>query len=203
MVNLSRICFLTPADRPIGESEPMVRAALEAGIRFVQYRRKDICRRELYFEALRLRDLTGSYNATFIVNDHADIALAVQADGLHVGQDDLPLAEARKIMGQVMIGVSTHSLAQAVEALKGGADYIGFGPIFPTNTKDAGQPKGAEAIRDIRASMSIPVIAIGGITTSNAREVFAAGCDGIAVSAGISNGDIRANVAAFIACLPE
>jgi thiamine-phosphate pyrophosphorylase len=134
----------------------------------------------------------------FVVNDYADIALAVGADGLHVGQDDLPLECAKKIMGDKIVGLSTHSLEQALEAERLGADYIGFGPIFHTSTKDAGVPRGAEAVREIKAAVSIPVIAIGGITAGNAAGVFAAGCDGVAVSSGIGSGDVRGNVAALL-----
>jgi len=201
MKNLSPICFLTPDDSDIVRVGRTVQLSLEAGIRWVQFRRKNADRRQLYQDALYLKNITQQFGAMFIINDYADIALAIEADGLHVGQDDLPLGAAKKIMGRAIVGVSTHSVEQAVEAMRGGADYIGFGPIFPTATKDAGEPKGAESIRMIKAAVSIPVIAIGGITPHNAGDVFAADCDGIAVSAGISKGDIRENVAAFLQCV--
>jgi thiamine-phosphate pyrophosphorylase len=203
MRNLSPICFITPDDRDIIAVGKVVQTALEAGIRWVQFRRKNGARRQLFSDAMYLKNITKQFGAMLVINDYADIAMAVEADGLHVGQDDLPLSEAKKIMGRVIIGVSTHSVAQAVEAMNGGADYIGFGPIFPTATKDAGQPKGAKSIREIKAAVSMPVIAIGGITAHNARDVFAEGCDGIAVSAGIGEGDIKANVAALFSCVQD
>jgi thiamine-phosphate pyrophosphorylase len=201
MTNLSPICFLTPDDRDIAKVGGIVEAALEAGIRWVQFRRKNGDRRLLYQDALYLKNITQRFGAMFVVNDYADIALAVEADGLHIGQDDLPLAQAKKIMGRIIIGVSTHSVEQALEAMNGGADYIGFGPVFATGTKDAGIPKGADAINEIRRVVSLPVIAIGGITADNAGAVFATGCHGIAVSAGIAAGDIKANVIALLKCV--
>jgi thiamine-phosphate pyrophosphorylase len=195
---LSRICFITPDRGDAERVEEVVSVALEAGIRWVQYRRKSGTRRQLFCEAKKLRDLTGRFGALFIVNDFADIALAVEADGIHIGQDDFPLREARKIIGEKIIGVSTHNLKEALAAEKEGADYIGFGPIFPTATKDAGPPKGSGPLVEIKHSINIPVIAIGGITPLNAAHVFRAGCDGVAVSSGIFSGDITANVADFL-----
>src|SRR5512141_1778009 len=114
----------------------MVSAVLGAGVRVVQYRDKERTRREIYEEAARLRELTLRIGAMLIINDHADIALAVDADGVHLGQDDLPLEDARKIMGKKIVGISTHTLEEAKQADEAGADYIGFGPIFHTTTKD-------------------------------------------------------------------
>jgi|WetSurMetagenome_2_1015567.scaffolds.fasta_scaffold00075_21 thiamine-phosphate pyrophosphorylase len=202
MRKFSPVCFLTPDNIDIAEVCRIVQTALDSGIRWVQFRRKSGDRRLLLSEAGCLRNLTRRFGAMLVVNDYADIALAVEADGLHVGQDDLPVREAKKIMGNAIVGVSTHSVEQAEGAMNGGADYIGFGPIFPTGTKDAGQPKGPESIREIRAAVSLPIIAIGGITAANAGTVFASGCDGIAVSAGISRGDIRANAEALLGLAP-
>ena len=118
----------------------------------------------------------------FIVNDHADIAKAVDADGVHLGQDDLPLEYGRKIMGgDKLIGISTHSIEQAREAEAAGADYIGFGPLFPTTTKDAGPCQGTEMLRSLRNAVTLPVLAIGGITPDNLAEAMRAGADGVAV----------------------
>jgi thiamine-phosphate pyrophosphorylase len=198
MKSLSRLCFLTPADKDAASTEAILLAALEAGVRWVQFRRKAASRRELYAEALRLNELSTRFNAFFTVNDHADIALAIDAAGLHIGQDDLPLRETTKLMGPKIIGVSTHSIKEALAAAAGGAHYIGFGPIFRTNTKDAGQPQGCGAVSEVASLVSVPVIAIGGITHLNAADVLSAGCAGIAVSAGISSGDVGRNVAAFL-----
>jgi thiamine-phosphate pyrophosphorylase len=132
-----------------------------------------------------------------IINDHADIAVAVDADGLHLGQDDLPLKEAGKLVGNMLVGISTHSIAQAREAEAGGADYIGFGPIFHTTTKDAGSPQGLDNLRLIKQNVSIPVVAIGGISLDNAHSVISAGADALAVATGICRGNINENAALF------
>ncbi len=191
------ICFITDrtcSDLPFPE---MVRLVLQAGITFIQYREKEKTKQEIYQEAMRLRALTGMFNATFIVNDHADIALAVGADGVHLGQDDLPLQEARKIMGRKIVGVSTHSLEQAKEAEAGGADYIGFGPIFHTSTKDAGAPKGVDILKAIKQNVTIPVVAIGGIGIDTVADVMHAGADAVAVATAICKGNITQNVKRF------
>ena len=155
---------------------------LEAGVKFFQYRNKRGTRREIYEISLQLVPLARRAGALFIVNDHADIALAVDADGVHLGQDDLPIKHARNLLGSgKLIGISTHSPDQAKVAEAGGADYIGFGPIFQTSTKDAGPVQGIEKISAIKRIVSVPVIAIGGITLANVGEVVSAGADGAAV----------------------
>jgi thiamine-phosphate pyrophosphorylase len=191
------ICFITDqtfSSLPIFD---MVNRVLDAGITFIQYREKRRSRREIYDEAVKLRDLTRLYNAVFIVNDHADIALAAEADGVHLGQDDLPLSEARKIMGRKIVGISTHSLVQAQSAEAGGADYIGFGPIFHTSTKDAGAPKGLDVLKTIKQNISIPVVAIGGIGIDSVADVMSAGADAAAVATAICKGEITQNAQRF------
>jgi thiamine-phosphate diphosphorylase len=192
------ICFITDRTHTTVSVYDMVSAVLEAGILFIQYREKEKTRRQIYEEAVRLRELTRSFNAVFIVNDHADIALAVDADGVHLGQEDLPLQEARRIMGNCIIGISTHNITQAVEAEAGGADYIGFGPIFHTKTKDAGSPKGVDIIRTIQQNVSIPVVAIGGILLENVSDVLQTGADAVAVATAICEGDIGRNAHSFV-----
>lgn len=187
------VCFITDRTYCSLSINDMVSAALAAGIRFIQYRDKVKTRREIYNEAVRLRELTSRFRAVLIINDHADIALAVNADGVHLGQDDLPLREAKKIMGNRIVGISTHDLAQAIEAEKGGADYIGFGPVFHTETKDAGTPKGIDNLGLIKQNVGIPVVAIGGVNIGNAEQVFRAGADAIAVATAICKGDVTAN----------
>ncbi|MBI5075939.1 MAG: thiamine phosphate synthase [Nitrospirae bacterium] len=191
------ICFIT--DRTCSQLPviDMVKRVLDGGITFIQYREKQMARREIYAEALKLRALTLSYNAVFIINDHADIALAVEADGVHLGQDDLPLQEARKIMGRRIIGISTHSMEQAQSAEAGGADYIGFGPIFHTSTKDAGAPKGVDILTAIKQNCSIPVVAIGGISIDTVADVMHAGAAAVAVATAICRGDITQNAKRF------
>lgn len=187
------ICFITDrtySDEPVYD---MVKCVLDAGITFIQYREKQRTRRAIHEEAIKLRDLTRAYNAIFIINDHADIALAAEAEGVHLGQDDLPLQEARKIMGRKIVGVSTHSIEQAQSAEAGGADYIGFGPIFPTSTKNAGAPRGVDILRQIKQNCSIPVVAIGGISIETAADVMKAGADAVAVASAICRGDMIQN----------
>lgn len=175
--------------------------ALAAGVRFFQYRNKNGPRRAVYEISLRLALLAKRSGALFIVNDHADIAAAVDADGVHLGQDDLPIENARQVLGKKkLIGISTHSREQAVAAETSGADYIGFGPIFATKTKDAGREQGCNGITLIKQAVSIPVIAIGGITLEKVRDVIVAGADGVAViSAILSAPDIGRAAEAMIA----
>ena len=192
------ICFITDrkySDLPLYD---MINIVLRAGIKCIQYREKDHSRREIYRNAVTLRELTRSFGATLIINDHADIALAVWADGVHLGQDDLPLKEARKIMGGRIVGISTHNLDQAKEAELGGADYIGFGPVFHTTTKDAGTPKGIDNIRTVKENVSIPLVAIGGISLDNILSVINAGADAVALATAICKGDAAANAEKFV-----
>jgi len=176
--------------------------AITAGIKTIQLREKIQTRREIYKEALLLRSLTRKHGATFFINDYVDIALLVDADGVHLGQEDMPIKEARRILGEnKIIGISTHTLKQAIKAQSEGADYIGFGPIFHTTTKDAGRPKGIKALIEVKKHIKIPVVAIGGITLENAHEVLKAGADAIAVVSGILSGDIKANIKGFLSII--
>ncbi|NCO68771.1 MAG: thiamine phosphate synthase [Nitrospirae bacterium CG_4_10_14_0_8_um_filter_41_23] len=196
---LGGLCFITDRKACKLSCEEMTLKVLRAGLKWVQYRDKEKSRREIYEKAIRLRKLTKDFNAVLIVNDYADIALAVDADGVHLGQDDLPVREAREIMGNnKIIGISTHNLEQAKEAEKGGADYIGFGPIFRTTTKDAGMPKGTDMLKEIKRQVHVPVVAIGGINIENIRSVLDAGVDAVAVASAILSGDIIENATRFM-----
>lgn len=156
---------------------------LAGGVKLVQLRAKELSSAEFYSLAKEARQLTREAGAMFIVNDRADIALACNADGVHLGQDDLPLAAVRKVLGpEQIIGISTHDLDQARTAELNGADYIGFGPIFSSTTKDTGySPRGLEMLREIRAVTKIPIVAIGGINEHNVAEVWSAGADAAAI----------------------
>jgi len=176
----------------------ILRKALKAGVRVIQFREKNMSKKELYKEAVSIREIVGKYRATLIINDYVDIAKAVDAHGVHLGQEDMPVEEARKVLGKrKIIGISTHSVAQAVRAERAGADYIGFGPIFQTSTKDAGRPKGIDSLRKIRKRTHIAVVAIGGITWENVHEVLESGADACAIAAGILSGDIEENIKRF------
>lgn len=193
-----------PADRAVsGKSlEKIAARAITAGIGIIQLREKNMTKKDLYKEAAALRLMTLKSGVTFIINDCVDIALAVNADGVHLGQEDLPIAEARKVLGKnKIIGISTHSLKQAIDAERAGADYIGFGPIFRTATKDAGKPKGSKSLIEIKKHIKIPVVAIGGITTKNVSEVLENGADAVAVASAILTGDIRDNIKKFLSVI--
>lgn len=192
LVTDRRACGLTCVE--------MAGMALEAGVRWIQYRDKDRCRLSCFRTALRLRDLTARYGAFFIVNDFADIAASVEADGVHLGQDDLPVGEARKILGRGrVIGVSTHSLSEALRAEAEGADYIGFGPVFRTRTKaSAGAPRGVEMLTKVKTRVAVPVVAIGGIGGESLEEVFTCGADAVAAASSVLAGDIRLNASCLM-----
>jgi len=164
------------------ELPALLEAVLAGGCRVVQLREKTVPMAELYPLARRLRERCRQAAALFIVNDRADLALALEADGLHVGQDDLPAAAARRLLRPGMIlGVSTHDEPQARQALEDGADYIAVGSMFPTGTKAGFQLVGPDLLRELRPAIPVPLVAIGGITEANVGEVVAAGADAAAV----------------------
>ncbi len=167
-----------------GRTDPEVAAAaLAGGATVVQLRGKTLSGAELVRAGRQLRDLTRVHGGLLIVNDRVDVALAVDADGAHVGQDDLLARDARRLLGpDRLLGVSARSVEEAVRAQRDGADYIGFGPVFSTTTKeDAGAPSGLDELRRASRAVAIPVVAIGGITPHNAGLVRAAGAAGVAV----------------------
>lgn len=176
-----------------------VREALEGGVTLVQYRAKTASSAEMYAEALQLKALCDSFNVPLIINDRLDIAMAVGAAGVHLGQDDLPCAAARKILGEdYIIGVSAHNPAEAKTALQSGADYLGCGAVFGTATKADVKKLGTEGLTAICREKGLPVVGIGGVTADNYREVRAAGADGAAIVSGIlAQPDIRATVEAI------
>ncbi len=161
----------------------VTQSAIEGGAGAIQLRDKDMGKRDLLNWAYRLRELTQKHGVTFIVNDHIDIALATAADGVHLGQDDFPIPQAREILGPTMIvGASTHSVDQALKAEEEGASYINVGPIFPTGTKKGGHPPvGPELLRAVLDKVSIPVTTMGGIGPSNIDLVLAQGAQRVAV----------------------
>lgn len=176
-----------------------VREALEGGVTLVQYRAKTASSAEMYAEALQLKALCDSFKVPLIINDRLDIAMAVGAAGVHLGQDDLPCAAARKILGEdYIIGVSAHNPAEAKAALQSGADYLGCGAVFGTATKADVQKLGTDGLAAICKAKGLPVVGIGGVTADNYREVRAAGADGAAIVSGIlAQPDISATVKAI------
>lgn len=163
-----------------------VEEALAAGVTLVQYRAKAADGGVLYAEACKLKELCDKYNVPLIINDRLDIALAVGAAGVHLGQDDLPCAVARRLLGEdFIIGVSAHNPAEAVQAVSEGADYLGCGAVFGTATKHDVAKLGLENLRAIRKAVAVPMVGIGGITADNYAEVLATGADGAAIVSGI------------------
>ena len=172
----------------------VVEEAIAGGADAIQLRDKGYTAKQLLQEAVRLRNITRREGVQFIINDRVDVALAVDSDGVHLGQDDLPLAWGRRLLGNdKIIGISTHSLEEAMQADNSGADYVSIGSVFPTDTKpDARVLARFELIADIKNNVSIPVVAIGGIKEENVAQVGRAGADCIAVvSAVISATNIR------------
>jgi thiamine-phosphate pyrophosphorylase len=194
-------------DRQLTAGRPLrlvVEAALRGGARAFQLREKDLAPRELYPLALEMRQLTQTYGASLLINDRVDLALAVDADGVHLTTGSLPAMVARQLLGPSrLIGVSTHSVAEAQRAAEDGADFIVFGPVFYTPSKASyGEPVGLDALRAVRAAVTIPMLAIGGVKEANLNQVLAAGADGIAViSAIISAEDPMAASAALLGTL--
>jgi thiamine-phosphate pyrophosphorylase len=169
----------------------VVGAALRGGVTVVQYREKSATTRRMIEEARELRKLCASAGVPFIVNDRVDVALAVDADGVHVGQDDMPAALVRRLIGdKKILGVSAGDPEEARRAVADGADYIGASPVFATPTKpDAPPPMGTEGLRRLARAVSIPVVAIGGMNAENAPSIMAAGASGIAVVSAIVAAD--------------
>lgn len=169
----------------------VVKAMVEAGVKLIQYREKEKSMIDKYTECKEIRKVTKEAGATFIVNDHVDLAVMVEADGVHIGQDDLPVSKVRELVGEEMIiGVSTHSPEQAHRAVDNGADYIGVGPIFKTFTKkDVCDPVGLEYLEYVVKNIDIPFVAIGGIKEHNMLEVKGRGAKCIAVVTEIVSAD--------------
>ena len=166
---------------------PKMNEALKAGVTIVQLRAKKLKTREFLKLALKTSDIVKSRNLPFIINDRIDIVLSCDADGVHLGQEDIPLPFARKILGEnKLIGISVNTEKEAVKAEYEGADYLGVGPIFPTSSKDNLRPLlGLDGLQTIRNKVNIPILAIGGINRSNAAKVIDSGADGIAVISAI------------------
>lgn len=190
--------FITDARLSRAGNISDVQNALAAGIKMVQYRSKETNIRTMLAEALELKKLCRE--AIFLVNDRVDVALAVEADGVHLGQDDLPCEAARRLLGpEKIIGITVGSLEEALTAASQGADYLGVSPIFATRTKlDAGRPTGLSLLREMRKVMSLPLAAIGGLTLENTSEAIAAGAQMVcAISAVVTKADVRAEIEKF------
>lgn len=193
--------FIT--DRKLTKKSPVDDAdsAARAGVKIIQYREKWLSAGQMIKEAKKIKKICKKNNALFLVNDRVDIALAVGADGVHLGQEDMSYQHARKLLGKnKIIGLSAHSAKGALHGQKIGADYIGIGPIYPTATKkDAKAPTGVALIIQLKNKLKIPFVAIGGINESNIDEVLKAGAKNIAIISGIvANDNVEKAVRNFI-----
>lgn len=187
-----------------GNFAAAARKIAEGGGRIIQVRAKSFAAEDIMPQLREARETAAEHGAIFIINDSPDAALECGADGVHIGQGDSSIIEARKVLGSgAIIGVSTHNIEEAVRAEANGADYISLGPIFPTRTKkDADEPKGLTVLKEVAGAVSIPVVAIGGITALTAREVISCGASAAAIISDILlSGDIRARVSAIISSI--
>lgn len=164
---------------------------LEAGIRFFQVREKGLADKEYVKQLFAIRKLANYYEASFVVNDRVDLALVSGADGVHLGQDDLPIGLVRKILGpEAVIGLSSHTLQQFREALLEEIDYVACGPIFPTQSKESEfAPLGTEFLRKVSVETELPIVGIGGITLSNAGSVWTSGASSVAVISDVAQAE--------------
>jgi len=162
-----------------------IELAIQGGVTLVQLREKSVSTLKFLQLATRVKEITSHYHIPLIINDRLDIALAVDADGLHVGQDDLPMLKARELFPNKIIGVSASTLAEALLAQQQGADYLGVGAVFSTTTKTDAPEVSLDQLELIKKSVTIPVVAIGGITRTNLQQVMATGIDGVSVISAI------------------
>lgn len=178
----------------------VLRQLIEGGVRAVQLREKDLNKKEFFDLALRFREITLRHGVKLIINDHLDVALAIKADGIHLGQSDLPCREARKLAPGMIIGVSTHNLEQARAAEKEGASYINLGPIFDTRTKgNLSKGLGAGLVKEVAPHLKIPFTVMGGINGDNIDDVLAVGARRIAMITALTQAeDIKETVRYFI-----
>ncbi len=182
-----RLYFVTDRQQTAGRSLlDVVRAALDGGVRAVQLREKDLEGGELYQLAVQLRELTLRYQARLLINDRVDVALAVEADGVHLGQTSFPVPVARQLLGPgKLIGVSTHNPEEIAAAVE--ADFLVFGPVYATPSKAKyGEPQGLIRLRQALTQSPLPLLAIGGITVERVPEVLRTGAHGIAVISALS-----------------
>ena len=198
MLNPQDLLLYLCTDRVLSLGRPITEAVEEAiagGVTMVQLREKEASTGEFYRIALEVRAVTRRLRVPLVINDRLDIALAAGAEGLHIGQSDLPLSAARRVAGdRLFIGISASTVEEALRAEAEGADYLGVGAVYPTGSKaDAGRVIGLKGLEEIRAAVKIPVVGIGGVNASNAAEVMKTGAAGISLISGIlSQPDIQA-----------
>lgn len=181
MVNYSLYLVTNAFDYSEEEFLQRIEQAIKAGVTLVQYRDKEVSSREAYQLALKIQKITSKYNVPLIINDRVDICLAIGADGVHIGDDELPVNIVRQLLGpEKIIGVSAKSIERAKEAMDEGADYLGVGAIFPTKTKDS-DVIGVRKLSEIKQKISIPVVAIGGLNVGNIQQLKGSKIDGVSL----------------------
>lgn len=193
---LSRLYLITDRTQTLGRPLlDVVKAALEGGVRLIQLREKDLSGRELFDLAKEMRELTDRYDAKLLINDRLDIALAVGAYGVHLGRRSVSVQDARRAFetSSFIVGVSTHSLEEALQAESDGADFITFGPVYFTPFKTAyGEPVGIDKLKGVAKEVNIPIYALGGIKRDNIEELLSGGAYGIAmISAITADADVK------------
>ncbi|MCD4703453.1 MAG: thiamine phosphate synthase [Methanosarcinaceae archaeon] len=204
---LEQIDFYLVTDSELSKNGTLsdVKCAVGAGCKIVQYREKNKTTKKMISEAIEIRKICGD-NSIFLINDHIDVAHAVDADGVHIGQDDMPINTARELLGDdKIIGLTVHTINEAIEAERNGADYVGLGPIYNTATKkDAGNGIGPEMIGDVKNMIGIPIVAIGGINKVNCMDVIKNGADSlVAISAIVCSDDVKRETNDFIDIIQE
>lgn len=198
-MNIDYTLYLV-TDRRLMSSETLIEAVEQAilgGCTMIQLREKELSSLDFYKQALAVKQVTDSYNIPFIINDRIDIAMAVHATGVHIGQSDMPAAIVRDVIGKdMLLGVSASTVEEAIQAQRDGADYLGVGAMFPTGTKTNADFVSMEELQRIRATVSLPIVVIGGINKENAKCFNGRQIDGLAVvSAIIAQSDIKAAAA--------
>jgi thiamine-phosphate pyrophosphorylase len=189
-----KVYFIMGSPNCKGEPAQVLKEAIEGGITLFQFREKGIgalTDDSKYELAEKLQQICREHQIPFIINDDIELAITLNADGVHIGQEDEHVANVRKKLGDKIIGVSVHSYEEAMAALAGGADYFGIGPVYPTKTKEDAKPSnGTKLIQELRMrEVTIPIVGIGGITAENAGSVIKAGADGVSVITAISHAD--------------
>lgn len=190
-------------DKEYGKGRSLTKLAedaIQGGADVIQLRNKISTSDEFYADALKVKEVTQHFGVPLVINDRLDIALAAEADGVHLGQDDLPFAEARKLIGeQMLLGASVHNLEEFALALESKPDYLGIGTIYPSPSKSGLQSVGVGIIQQIRSKTTLPLIAIGGITVENLEPVIEAGADGVAVISDFcKRQDVRGRAQEFV-----
>lgn len=193
MSKIGKLCIITDMHvQTRFTHEELALRALKGGADVIQFRDKKMPTGEMIETALKIKRFCSKFGAQLIINDRVDVALVSDADGVHLGADDIPIADARKLLGRKkIIGATAHSLEEAIDAEHEGADYVGFGHIFPTESKfKRGKPKGLEELSIVCERLRIPLLAIGGISPENAKSVLETGAHGIAVIGSVARSKI-------------